>query len=316
VSERSPRTLWIALLLLIAALFAPRVNLPHDTFDYVVVFDITQSMDVLDYEIDGLPVSRLDYARYAARQALRELPCGSRIGWGAFAEYRSLLLLAPVEVCSNYNDLLESLANVNGRMRWANASEVGKGVYWAVRTALEEPSRPDILFISDGHEAPPLPPGEPVSMPEDVKPGQVHGWIIGAGGDTPQRIPRTDAEGNRMGYWRANDVIQLISADGRSIVGAEHLSALREPHLKELAARVGFSYARLTGPESLATAMRDPNYVRRAPAPFDLYWIPVGLALLLLAWRFLPVSLPRQLPRLRSLRRRPGSWRRSISPTS
>jgi mxaL protein len=293
MSDRSSRTLWIALLLLLTALFAPRVNLPHDTFDYVVIFDITQSMDVQDYEIDGLQVSRLDYARNAARRALRELPCGSRIGWGAFAEYRSLLLLAPVEVCSNYNDLLASLDNLDGRMRWANASEVGKGVYWSVRTALEEPSKPDVLFISDGQEAPPLTPGEPISMPDDVKAGQVHGWIIGAGGDTPQRIPRTDAEGHRMGYWRANDVIQLLSADGRRIVTAEHLSSLREPHLKALAARVGFSYTRLSGPESLATAMRNPSYARRAPAPFDLYWIPVSLALLLLAWRFLPVIVPR-----------------------
>ncbi len=84
---------------------------------------------------------------------------------GAFAEYRSLLLLSPVEVCSNYNDLLTSLNRIDGRMRWANASEVGKGVYWSARTALAEGSKPDVIFISDGQEAPPLIPGEPVSMP-------------------------------------------------------------------------------------------------------------------------------------------------------
>ncbi len=200
-----------------------------------------------------------------------------------------MLLLAPIEVCSNYNDLLASLNNLDGRMRWANASEVGRGVYWSVRTAKEEASKPDVIFISDGHEAPPLTPGEPVSMPDDVQPGQVRGWVIGAGGDTPQRIPRTDAEGHRLGYWRANEVIQLMSPDGRTIAGAEHLSALREPHLKALAERVGFSYARLDGADSIARAMRDARYVRRAPAPFDLYWIPVGLAVLLLALRFLPV---------------------------
>jgi mxaL protein len=275
---------------LLVGLFAPRVNLPRNTFQYIVFFDITQSMDVQDYEIDGLPVSRLDYARYAMRRALRELPCGSRVGWGAFAEYRSLLLLAPVEVCSNYNDLLASLDHIDGRMRWANASEVGKGVYWSVRTALEEGSKSDVLFISDGHEAPPLDPDEPVALLADVKPGQIKGWILGAGGDTPQRIPRTDADGNRMGYWRANEVIQRVSPDGRSIVGAEHLSALREPHLQALAEHVGFSYARLSGPESIAVAMRNAPYVRRTAVPFDLYWIPVSLAALLLILRFLPTG--------------------------
>jgi mxaL protein len=289
--------LWIALVLMLVGLFAPRVNLPRQTYDYIVFFDITQSMDVQDYEIDGLPVSRLDYARYSARRALRELPCGSRVGWGAFAEYRSLLLLAPVEVCSNYNDLLASLDNIDGRMRWANASEVGKGVYWAVRTAIDEGSKADVIFISDGHEAPPVDPAEPIALLDNVKPGQIKGWIIGAGGDTPQRIPRTDADGRRMGYWRSNEVIQRVSADGRSIVGAEHLSALHEPHLQQLASHVGFSYARLAGPQSIGTAMREPPYVRRAAAPFDLYWIPVGLAAVLLVVRFLPTRKSPQSPR-------------------
>ncbi len=280
------RLLWIALVLLLIALFAPRVTLPHKAFEYVVFFDITQSMDVQDYEVDGLPVSRLDYARNAVRRALRDLPCGSRIGWGAFTEYRSLLLLAPVEVCSNYHDLLASLDRIDGRMRWANASEVGKGVYWSVRTALAMGSKPDVIFISDGQEAPPLPPGEPVSMPDDVQPGQVRGWIIGAGGDTPQRIPRSDAEGRRVGYWGATDVIQLRSPDGRGTLGAEHLSSLREPHLQALAARVGYSYTRLTSPASVLSAMKDGRFARREPAPMDLYWIPALLAVLLLSLRW------------------------------
>jgi mxaL protein len=283
---KDSRLLWVALFLLVVALFAPRVNLPHDTYEYIVFFDITQSMDVQDYEIDGLPVSRLEYARSSVRRALRELPCGSRIGWGAFAEYRSLLLLAPVEVCGNYNDLIASLDKIDGRMRWANASEVGKGVYWSARTALAEGSKPDVIFISDGQEAPPLNPAEPLALPDDVQPGQVRGWVIGAGGDTLQRIPRSDADGHRVGYWGANDVIQLRSPDGRGILGAEHLSALREPHLEQIAARVGYSYARLTDPDSIATAMRDERFVRHGSAPTNLYWIPAVLAVLLLAFRY------------------------------
>ena len=284
---RDSRLLWVALALLVIALFAPKVNLPHDTYEYIVFFDITQSMDVQDYEIDGLPVSRLEYARNSVRRALRELPCGSRIGWGAFAEYRSLLLLAPVEVCGNYSDLLASLDRIDGRMRWANASEVGKGAYWSARTALAEGSKPDVMFISDGQEAPPLIPTEPLSLPDDVQPGQVRGWIIGAGGDTPQRIPRSDADGHRIGYWGATDVVQLRSADGRGILGAEHLSALREPHLQQIAARVGYSYARLTDANSIAGAMRDERFVRRGSAPANLYWIPALLAVLVLAFRYL-----------------------------
>jgi mxaL protein len=112
------KTIGLATLLLIAALLLPPFNVPRSSFDYIVVFDISQSMNVEDYALDGKPVSRLVYAREAARRALRNLPCGSRVGWAAFAEYRTLMLLAPVEVCRNYDDLLASLANIDGGMRW------------------------------------------------------------------------------------------------------------------------------------------------------------------------------------------------------
>ena len=110
-----------AFLLLLAAILLPPFNAPRTTYDYLVVFDITQSMNVEDYELDGAPVSRLTYMRAAVRRTLHELPCGSRVGWGVFAEYRTLVLLAPIEVCGNYNDLLASLERIDGRMRWGTA---------------------------------------------------------------------------------------------------------------------------------------------------------------------------------------------------
>ena len=70
-----------ALLLLIAAVVMPRVVLPRKTFNYIVTFDITQSMDVEDAALNGVPVSRLAFARAATREALGRLPCGSKIGW-------------------------------------------------------------------------------------------------------------------------------------------------------------------------------------------------------------------------------------------
>jgi mxaL protein len=288
--DREAYGLAAAFALLVAALFIPGIQRPHDTYEYMVVFDITQSMDVEDYELDGAPISRLNYAREATRRAIRGLPCGSRIGWGAFAEYRSLLLLAPVEVCSHYNDLLASLENIDGRMRWANASEVTKGLYWAIRGAKQTDPTPDVIFITDGQEAPPIRPDLPPLIPDDVKDRHIRGWLIGAGGLTPQRIPKTDDEGRRIGYWRPNDVVQTAGAyaSGASAYTSEHLSALREPHLLDIANEFGFEYARLTGPDSLAAAIQNPRFARRTPAPVDLYWLPVALAALLLAWRYWP----------------------------
>ena len=285
--DKQSRAILSALVLLLSAWAMPAFNWPRATYDYIVVFDITQSMNVEDYQIGDAPVSRLAYAREATRRALRDLPCGSRVGWGAFAEYRTLLLLAPIEVCANYNDLLASLDKIDGQMRWGNASEVWKGVFWSIRAAKEASGHPNVIFLSDGHEAPPLGPEYRAGF-DDVKSGDVHGWLIGVGGYAPKPIPRTDDQGKVIGYWRAEDVVQV---DGRAEDGAasrEHLSALHERHLRSLAQRVGFEYARLAGPASISDAMRDPRFARPRPVPIDLYWLPVIAALLLLAVRFRP----------------------------
>lgn len=371
--EPGSRAITAALVLLLVALFLPQVNLPRKAYSYIVVFDITQSMNVEDYDLDGMPVSRLAFAKEAVRRSLRRLPCGSRIGWGAFAEYRTILLLAPVEVCANYNDLLASLDRIDGRMRWANASEIRKGVYWAMRAAKEagghpglthadegvrersdsgtdsgeadaagagradpgaggedgsghsgnglsgQPGggqlptgQPDVLFLTDGQEAPPeVGPGLPLF--DDLKRGEVHGWLVGVGGYTPRRIPRTDDDGRRIGYWRSDEVIQpedLVSDNNggtgtapntpgtssgpasRAVTSHEELSELREPHLRTLAREVGFEYTHLTSLESIAAAMQDSRFARRRPAPTDLGWIPTLAALLVLAIRFAPSIKP------------------------
>ena len=283
-----------ATLLLLVALLMPPVPLPRNVADTVVVFDITQSMDVEDAQIDGAPVSRLAFAREAARRALRELPCGSRVGWAAFTEYRTLLLLAPIEVCDNYNDLLATLAEIDGRIRWGNASEVAKGVFWALRAAKALESKPAILFLTDGHESPPM-----TTFPrfDDVQPGQVRGWLLGIGGSVPQPIPRTDADGNRAGYWRAGDVMQRNVAAGQP-PSREHLSELREPHLRSLAAQTGLGYSALRDPAELAPLMRDPSVARPARVPTDLRGVPALLALVLLGLYFRPDAPVKRRPRL------------------
>lgn len=281
----------VAAALLLASALLPPLSLPRRTYDYVVVFDISQSMGVEDYELDGAPVSRLEFARSAAREALRDLPCGSRVGWAVFAEYRTLLLLSPVEVCDNYNDLLASLDNIDGRMRWGNASEITKGVFWSMRVAKQAGGAPTLLFLTDGQEAPPIDPSQPPAMFDDVKRGEVGGWIMGVGGDTPRRIPKVDEQGRRIGYWRSYEVLQRFGGEPNAAPGTqprEHLSSLREGHLRQLAQEVGLDYRRLSNPQAMSEAMRDTRFARRTRQPTDIGWIAATLALLLLIVRFRP----------------------------
>lgn len=290
--DKDSRAITLALILLLVALVMPRVDLPRDAYDYILVFDISQSMNVEDYQLNGAPASRLAFAHEAARHLVRDLPCGSRIGWAAFTGYRTMSLLAPVEVCAYYNDLLASLDQIDGRMRWSNASEITKGVYWSVlaaqQTDLQPASHPDIVFISDGQEAPLLDPAYPPRVLDDLQGDSIRGWLIGAGADAPSPIPRIDEEGHRQGYWRADEVIQPTAFGDTAAPLSEHLSGLREPHLRALAEQVGFNYARLTGLASLSEALQDRRFARRRPTPTDLFWLPASLAALLLAMRFRP----------------------------
>ncbi|MDR5816943.1 MULTISPECIES: vWA domain-containing protein [unclassified Caballeronia] len=277
-----------AALLLAAAVWMPPLMLPRNVVSTIVTFDITQSMDVEDVGIGNAPVSRLEFARAAMRDTLERLPCGSRIGWSIFTGQGTLLLMPPVEVCGNFDALQASLDGIGGDMRWTNWSRIAEGgVFAAVRTAKTIGHETGVLLITDGQEAPPVLADEPV---RDVPRGQVKGWLIGVGGDQPAPIPRTNADGRRVGYWQADQVIQVPahSNPGVSAQSHEELSALRGEYLASVAQQIGFDYRRLRTPQDLFAAMTDRRYTHRDSVPTDINWLPAALALMLLTWRFLP----------------------------
>src|SRR5207253_3227068 len=90
------------------------------------------------------------------RRALARLPCGARLGWAVFTEYRTYVLLLPVEVCANYAELAATLDRIDGTMAWAGGSQISKGLMSALRISARIPEHPAIVFFTDGHEAPPL----------------------------------------------------------------------------------------------------------------------------------------------------------------
>lgn len=314
LGELSPRArlTGLAMLLLAAALFEPRWNTTRPAVDDVVALDITQSMNVLDYEIAGRPVSRLAFAKHVLRQTLAELPCGSRIGWAVFTEYRVLLLVAPVEVCDNYHELIATLDRIDARMSWAGASEVAKGLYWGLRTLKELGGNHGLVFITDGHEAPPLSPlHKPVY---DGKPGEVRGMIVGVGADALMPIPKNDPEGRAMGFWGADEVMQTDGysagrgGSGESMVDetgkaeqrmkptmTEHLSSLKSAYLQGLARDTALSYHRLSDSPSLLRALMSPELARPAPYRADVRLLLAGLALILLVAAHLPALRPLRL---------------------
>ena len=271
--------------LLLVAVLLPPVPVTRDAYDHLVIFDVTQSMNVEDYELDGSKISRLEFAKYAVAQALRDPRCDSRIGWGVFAGRKIVLLLAPVEVCGNYSALLAALEGIDGRMEFEHSSEIQEGVLWTINNVHQLKPIPDVIFMTDGQEAPPLAPDLVRSF--DGQKGEVRGWLVGVGGDEPRPIPRTDPDGKRIGYWHSTEVLQYAGPESGG-TSHEHLSELREAHLKTLAENVGFGYRRLIDAHSLDHALHDRSLAHPARVLTDLRWIPASLGLLLLVWRFRP----------------------------
>jgi mxaL protein len=327
--ERRRLPLALAALLLAGAGLAPSLSWQQPRSTQVVVLDITQSMNVRDQPADDAagpgaePLPRLLAAKQALRHALDGLPCGSKLGWAIFTEYRSYLLLMPVEVCEHRAELRESLAGIDGRMAWSGNSEVAKGLHSALDIARKVPGGASIVFVSDGHESPPLNPRHRPAF--DDKPGEVPGLIVGVGGTWPAPIPKTDALGRPLGLWRADEVMQTDprsqgrggSVSGESLTedgagqptvglgatpGAEHLSSLREPYLQLLAQENGLAYQRLRSSAALARALADPALARPVAVPLPGRSVLGWAALALLLWRAMPAWPRRRVGALAPLR--------------
>lgn len=288
--EAPGRWLVLAGCLALAGTFLyPHLTVPQARYRLLFVLDVSQSMNTADVRLRGEPASRIAFAHEAVRDALRELPCGSHAGLGIFTEYRTFLLLEPVEVCANYGELVSTLGRLDYRMAWAGGSEISKGIFSALRIAkaLEPPAA--LVFITDGHEAPPL---HPKLRPQfDGKAGEARGVLVGVGGDTPVPIPKFGIDGKPLGYWGADDVLQTdvysrgrggsvageatvgeepLERDPRAAVAAEHLSSLKEPHLRRLAEELGLSYHRLASAAGLVDALGRAELAQEARTPVDL----------------------------------------------
>ena len=255
-----------ALLLIASTFFNPKGLMERDLYRYVYVFDISQSMNVRD--VPGLEgeISRLEYAKQTAVESLELLPCGTEVGLALFTGHRAFLLLTPVEICANLLELSGVIDNVNWQMTWKLRSEIAKGIHKSIKLMAQLPTETRVAFFTDGHEAPPIHPdlAPRFSGEKDA----VGGIIVGVGGAEPSPIPKFDKQGEQQGNWAAEDVMQVDSFTAsqnaregleNSISGTEHLSALKEDYLREIAADTGLQYRQIGNAREFSSALMDKS---------------------------------------------------------
>ncbi|MFT3731890.1 MAG: VWA domain-containing protein [Hyphomicrobium sp.] len=266
--------------------------------DVLAVVDITGSMNTRDMGDPKASESRLEAAKTALVNLMQDVPCNSRLGLGVFTERISFLLFDPVEVCNNYDALQEAISGLDWRMAWEGDSYIAKGLYSAIDIASSLKS--DLIFLTDGHEAPPLPFS---GVPDfDGKPGAVKGLVVGVGGSELTPIPKYDDEGRQVGVYSETDVPQdnrigppppdAETREGYNprnapfgsevAVGNEQLSSVKTPHLEDLARRTGLRYAELQHLNSMAPSLLAATEPRLVRVDTNMSYIPALLALTLL----------------------------------
>lgn len=291
--------------------------------DLLFVVDVTGSMNVRDYDVAGSPASRLDVAKSEIARLLRGLPCGSRVGLAMFTERRSFPLFAPAEVCANSAPMVETIGALDWRMGWDGDSHVAAGVQSAIRLASS--MQADLVFLTDGHEAPPLPYAGRRPMNTDAALG---GVLVGIGGAKPSPIPKYDEYGREIGFYSVEDMVHgsrvgmapptASSARGfhprnnpygeDDLRGTEHLSAVRTEYLRQMAAEAGLAYAPLDRGPALAEAISRASRARLTETRVPLDWIFALLALAALVAAY-PTS---EASRWRARGRRLGARLRDV----
>lgn len=287
--------LLLAAVLLLAAALQPRMALLRPVHSFLFVVDISMSMHTRDMRIDGEPVSRAVAVQRSLTDAIRALPCGTRAGVGLFAGYQTTVLYLPVEVCSHFNELAETIGGISPQSIWASDSEIAKGIYNAISFLDGAEGRPQLVFITDGHEAPPVSPRYRAQF--QGTPGEVPGWLVGVGSLALSPIPKIDERGRQVGVWQEQEVAQtdLFSAGRRGSgeaeqmvqdetpvdaglasrlqlqPGKEHLTQLRETYLKLLAEELQMDYVRLGDGTSLARRLM------AGPAS-EWRWVPTRIS--------------------------------------
>jgi len=281
-SWRRPQilVLIVALLLLAATFTSPTMQLERPTYRYVFVFDISQSMNVMDIPDANTPITRLNYAKQTAVESLSILPCGTEVGLALFTGHRAFLLITPVEICANYRELSIMLNNIDWRMMWEARSEIAKGLFKSIALMKELAGQTRLVFLTDGHEAPPINADLPPRFPGTK--GEIDGLIMGVGGEKPVPIPKFDASGEQQGYWKADDVAHVdafsqarSAREGTELMntGSEHLSSLRETYLQGLADKTGLAYRRLGDAQAFSEQMRTKKLGIPKIITTDMRWL-------------------------------------------
>ncbi len=288
-----------ALLLLIIALFNPKIPIKRNIYSYMFVADISQSMNVIDKSLNGQPATRMAFTQDTLHKLVGELPCGTNVSIGLFAGVSIAALYTPIEVCENFDAINDTIDHLDWRTAWSGNSRIRNSMPTLARTIRSFPEPAQVVFFTDGEEAPKL----HVFNTQDLTAFQGgEGWLfVGIGGDKGTPIPKLDEHNQLIGYW-SNESFAMqpgIAQISEANIGVRndnvasgdsdrYMSKLEEAYLASVAKEVGGYYVRGDSVQDVLSAMKKQKPARRDKAGYEIRYILAGLAGILFILAYMP----------------------------
>lgn len=289
--------------LLALALVKPEIQMKQAVNNYLLVADVTQSMNAEDEKLNNQPVSRLAYTRHLMKKVVESSACGTYISVGIFASDNVALLITPLEVCANYDVITDSIDHIEWRMAWKGNSRLSFAVRAAENTfdSLNVPAQ--MLFFTDGDEAPRV----NVTIQQDLSGIQIgkNFAFVGVGGHSKVAVPRFSASNKRVGYWPINDnnnagAVGVTYADTSldepdpPVASAEYdrfLSQLEEDYLKTLAGDIKATYIKGQDTPEFYAFVQQQKPAASFVTAYSIRWLYLVLAIVLILFTYVPSML-------------------------
>jgi mxaL protein len=289
MKHRDSALLALALVFLLAAILRPSIPFKHNIYTYLLVADISQSMNASDMTLRGKKVTRLEYMQNMMHEVVASLPCDTKVSIGLFAGNSVAAMYAPIEVCKNFSAIQDTIEHLDWRMAWSGNSRLRESLFVTAKVVrgMSEPAQ--VVYFTDGEEAPKLHAFNTKNL-EEFQGG--NDWIfVGIGTEEGVAIPKLSEDNQVIGYW-SNESFAMqpgIAQISESTLGVrddnvatgEHdryISKLASEYMESLTQEIGAKYIKGDNTYTVLQAMKAQPPARRDIAPLPLSWIFATLA--------------------------------------
>lgn len=293
----------LAAAFLLLGLLKPDIQLKQEVHNYLLMADVSQSMNAEDEQLNQQSVSRLAYTRHLMKNVVQSSPCGTYFSVGVFASDNVALLITPLEVCANLDVIVDTIDHLEWRMAWKGNSRLSFSIRAAANTfdSLNLPAQ--LLFFTDGDEAPRV----NVTIKQDLSGIQIgkNFVFVGVGGKTKVGVPRFNSADKRVGYW---PVVENNNAGAVGVTYSDpsqdepdppvafaeydrYLSQLEEEYLISLAGEFNASYIKGQDNAAFYDFVQKQKPAASFVTAYSMRWVYLLLAMACLLLTFLPDML-------------------------